>query len=1058
MKTELTAGRQRRTPPALLGYGVAVASVVAALGVAKWLQIQYGFEPFVPFICAMMGSAWFGGFKTGLVTLVLALLTFHYYFLIPIYPLGMEKEIPRLLIAALASLLIVWLCAAQRSATDSLRQTNESLRAEIAERKRTEALLEGQKRVLEMMAAGAPLSDSLAALTRLVEAQAPGMLGSILLLDEHGAQLRHGAAPSLPPEYVAAIDGRRIGPQAGSCGTAAYRKEPVFVEDIATDPRWEAYRAVAMPHGLRACWSTPIFDPQRQVLGTFAMYYRQPGLPQPEHLRLIEMATHIAAIAVCGHRAQAVLRESEAKLKEAQRLANIGYWERDLLADRITWSRETCRIWGLKTETAVLNQAKMQEMIHPDDRRLQSEALREVLEKGRKYDVEYRIVRPDGQVRFVHAWDEIERDESGRVIRIFGTVQDITERKQAELLLHAQAQEIRAIVENSPDLIIRFDRQLHRTFVNTAFIKGMGLPKEKLLGREIASAAKDGAVKATAEEIGTLEDSLQRAFDTKRPLDFESTWPLATGRRTFTVHLEPEFDVRGALTSILVISRDITERVRAEEALRGSEQRLRTILRTAMDGFWRADEQGRLLEVNAAYCRMSGYSEDELLTMSISDLEVLETPVEFAAHARKIMERGEDRFETQHRRKDGSSFLVEVSAQYIALKGGNLVAFLRDITERKQLELALRKSENDLAEAQRLARIGSWSFNVDTHEISWSDELYRIFGLEKSKFGGTHEAFLACVHPEDRERALQCNRECYANARPFDVEYRIVTPAGETKVIHEIGSPLLDEAGKVKALVGTAQDVTQRKEAETKLHASRERLRALTARLESMREEERIRISREIHDDLGQKLTGLKMDLLRAERKIEQLESSELVNSLLDTIVSATELVDGITASVQEIAANLRPGVLDKLGLAAALQYESRRFQERTGVLVEARLPKTEPILPNEVSTTLFRIFQECLTNVARHAGATKVEAELKVEPGVVKVETDLAILSLRDNGKGIKEADMANPQSLGVLGIKERAALLGGEVVLQAHPGQGTNVTVRIPMTGMTPATGNQI
>jgi hypothetical protein len=344
MKTELPAKEPLKAAPVILSYVGAVLSVTIALFITKLLQIQYGFEPFVPFICALMVSIWFGGVKPGLLAVALSLLAFYHYFIHPNYPLGWAIPMSRLVSSALTSLFVVWLCAAQRSATDSLRRTNESLRAEIAERKRTEALLEGQKRVLETMAAGAPLSDSLAALMRLIEAQAPGMLGSILLLDERAARLWHAAAPSLPPEYMAAIDGLRIGPQAGSCGTAAYRKEPVFVEDIATDPRWEEYRAVALPHGLRACWSTPIFDSQRQVLGTLAMYYRQLGLPQPEHLRLIEMATHIAAIAVCGHRVQAVLRDSEARLKEAQRLAKIGYLERDLVTDRITWSEETSRI------------------------------------------------------------------------------------------------------------------------------------------------------------------------------------------------------------------------------------------------------------------------------------------------------------------------------------------------------------------------------------------------------------------------------------------------------------------------------------------------------------------------------------------------------------------------------------------------------------------------------------------------------------------------------------------------------------------------------------------
>ena len=130
---------------------------------------------------------------------------------------------------------------------------------DITERKRSEGLLDGQKRVLEMIASSAPLSESLATLIRLIETYVPGMLGSILLIDEQGVHLRHGAAPSLPADYIKAIDGVAIGPSVGSSGTAAFRKQAVFVKDIATDPPWEDYRALALAHGLRACWSTPIF-------------------------------------------------------------------------------------------------------------------------------------------------------------------------------------------------------------------------------------------------------------------------------------------------------------------------------------------------------------------------------------------------------------------------------------------------------------------------------------------------------------------------------------------------------------------------------------------------------------------------------------------------------------------------------------------------------------------------------------------------------------------------------------------------------------------------------
>ncbi|MGO8701216.1 MAG: ATP-binding protein [Limisphaerales bacterium] len=458
------------------------------------------------------------------------------------------------------------------------------MKLEIAVRKRAEALLDGQKRVLEMIAADAPMAKSLAALIRLIEAHVPGMLGSILLLDKDETRLRHGAAPSLPAQYMAAIDGHSIGPNAGSCGTAAYCKKSVFVEDIATDPRWRRYRRVALPHGLRACWSTPIFDTRRRVLGTFAMYYRHSALPEREHMRLIEMATHVAAIAISRERDRKVLRESAAKLKEAQHLARIGYWERDLLADHITWSEETCRIFGLEAQDPKLNQARFQEMIHPDDRHLQIQALAELQNRGRPYDLEYRIVLPNGQLRFVHAWDAIERDDSGRPIRLFGTVQDITERKRSEALLLAQAQEIKAIVENSPDLIVRFDRKLCRIYVNPAFVKATGLPEEALLGREIASTAKDGAAPATAQEVEILERSLKRAFETRRPLDFAVTWPMQAGRKFLTVHLEPEFDAQGELASILAISRDLTELKEGEEKLRQAEAKMVRVARLTMMG------------------------------------------------------------------------------------------------------------------------------------------------------------------------------------------------------------------------------------------------------------------------------------------------------------------------------------------------------------------------------------------------------------------------------------------------------------------------------------------
>ena len=169
-------------------------------------------------------------------------------------------------------------------------------------------VLEGQSLVLELIARGESLHQVLDTLLRVIQLQCSGMLASILLLDPDGLHVRHGAAPNLPEEYVRAVDGLAIGPQAGSCGTAAFTRKAVVVGDIAADPLWNDYRDIALKHDLRACWSTPIFDSERRVLGTFAMYFRAPGLPDESHLRLIEISTHIAAIAITKHRAEEEIR------------------------------------------------------------------------------------------------------------------------------------------------------------------------------------------------------------------------------------------------------------------------------------------------------------------------------------------------------------------------------------------------------------------------------------------------------------------------------------------------------------------------------------------------------------------------------------------------------------------------------------------------------------------------------------------------------------------------------------------------------------------------------
>jgi len=198
---------------------------------------------------------------------------------------------------------------------------------DVTERKRAEALRDGESHILEMIARDARLEETLENLVRVVEAQFAGLLCSVLLLDEDGQHVRHGAAPSLPQPYTDAIDGLCIGPKAGSCGTAMYRREPVVVADILQDPLWELYREVAKPYGFRACWSTPILAHSGEALGSFAMYYREPRSPSPAETRALEMATHLAGIAIelkLAREERERLRQARADLAHVTRMTTMG--------------------------------------------------------------------------------------------------------------------------------------------------------------------------------------------------------------------------------------------------------------------------------------------------------------------------------------------------------------------------------------------------------------------------------------------------------------------------------------------------------------------------------------------------------------------------------------------------------------------------------------------------------------------------------------------------------------------------------------------------------------
>ncbi len=302
---------------------------------------------------------------------------------------------------------------------------------DVTDRKRAESLLAGEKRILEMVARGDSLPEILNTLCLLVQEQANGALASILLVQ--GDRVFRGAAPTLPKAYTDAIDGAQIGPSAGSCGTAAYLGKQVIVEDVATDPLWENYRDLALPYGLRACWSTPVFSSKGKVIATFAMYYREPRSPSVRDQEIIEQITHLARVAIERKLAEDALRRSETYLAEAQRLSHAGSWAWNARTRDAFWSEEMFRILGYDPDETAPTLSDFLERVHPEDRpRIELKAQMESAGVDEDAEADFRIVLADGTIKHLHSVARLVRNEAGEVTEIVGTTMDITERKRSE--------------------------------------------------------------------------------------------------------------------------------------------------------------------------------------------------------------------------------------------------------------------------------------------------------------------------------------------------------------------------------------------------------------------------------------------------------------------------------------------------------------------------------------------------------------------------------------------------------------------------------------------------
>jgi PAS domain S-box-containing protein len=595
---------------------------------------------------------------------------------------------------------------------------------DIEDRKRAEALLTGEKRILEMVAKGDPLAPILDNLCRLVEEQASKVLTSILLVD--GNRLRHGGAPSLPKAYTDAIDGAVIGPSVGSCGTAAYRGQQVIVEDIATDPLWADYRAAALPHSLRACWSTPIFSSQGKVIATFAMYYREPRSPSVRDQEVIEQITHLAGVAIERKQTQEALRRSEAYLAEAQRLSKIGSWAFSPVTKKTHyWSDEMFRIWGFDPQEGPPELRTVWQRIHPED----IEGMRDSIERGFEGQLtadvvaDHRIVLPDGTLKYIHGISHPVFDESGQVVEYVGTAVDVTERKQVEEALRrseaylAEAQRLTHTGswawDPHGDKMLYCSEELSRIYDLDPQER---IPPVEVFEQRVHPEDRD---RWKAEEIKGVLDKKEHT------IPYRILLPDGTIKYALSIR-HPVLDKAGEVVEMIGTTVDVTERKRAEEALQRSESYLAEAQRLTHTGSWARNMlTGETSHSSEEHTRLFGF-DPELGIPSFEEFSQHIHPEDRAKVAetfdRAVRERIDFEVDLRTVMPDDTIKCLHGVGHPVFGAAGDLIEYVGtvvDVSERKRAEAErerLRQLEADLAHTNRVSMMGELSASI-AHEI-----------------------------------------------------------------------------------------------------------------------------------------------------------------------------------------------------------------------------------------------------------------------------------------------------------------------------------------------------
>jgi formate hydrogenlyase transcriptional activator len=574
---------------------------------------------------------------------------------------------------------------------------------DIEDRKRVECLLAGENLVLEMTAKGNSLKSILEALCRVVEQTATGCCCSVLLFDPSGSKIQQAVAPSLPSSYKDRFPGTPVDREGGPCTEAARSKTQVIVSDVASETQWDTYgwRTAALTHGLKACWSTTISASNGLILGTFAIYWREPRSPNEQDQKIIEQITHLAAVAIESKRNEAALQQSEARFRLI--VDTIPGFVCTLSAEGEVelLNRQVLEYFGKTAEE--LKDWATSDVLHPDDLPRVIDAWRRSVETGQPHDLELRQRRADGVYRWFQSRALPARDTEGRITGWYMLLTDIDDRKRAEEVLRLNEQSLRLTIDSIPGFVSTANAAGEVELLNRQVLEYFGKTAEEL---------KDWATSDVLhpDDLPRMIDAWRRAIETRQLFDLEHRSRGADGvYRWFHLRGRPQRDAEGRIVRWYNLATDIDERKRAEAALSKafddiakSEAELRTIIDVIPQLTVAIGADGEFLYANQAILEYTGLTKEEVWSESFREVFHPEDSERLRDERDAAISRGVPfEYERRVRRRDGQYRWFLVQYNPLLDERGEVIRWYAtgtDIDDRKQAEDRTRQENVALRE------------------------------------------------------------------------------------------------------------------------------------------------------------------------------------------------------------------------------------------------------------------------------------------------------------------------------------------------------------------------